>query len=350
MVIVVNIPRPPVGQGLARAFAALGSETRIFMSHLVNTRFDRYVIHTLNHLAHNLRILPKGVNFFENHPLCHKEYRNRRFLELCREFQPDLVFLTRGLRFKPETLEALRQFTTVFCWHTESEDRFPEIVPELPYYHFTYFFSSLSLKRARDLGYHNTGLLLHALDTSLFYPLNLPKVYDWCFVGQWHPRRERFCRALARVSRNFALYGPRWRKKVWRDRTLFWGIKGRELWGEALNRLYNQSRVGVNISVWGDGPGESHGANMRLLEIPATGTCLLTDQARDAELLLVPGEEFVAAATPEEMAAQLALLLQDAGRREAIARRGRKKAATIRTYEHMAAEIVADWRRIRNLA
>lgn len=347
VVIVVNIPRPPVGEGLARAFAKLGSEPKVFMSHLVNTSFDRYVIHTLNHLAHNLRILPKGVNFFEDHPRSHKEYRNRKFLELCREFKPDLVFLTRGLRFKLETLAALREFTTVFCWHTESEGRFPEIEPELPYYHHTYFFSSLSLERARELGFANTSLLLHALDTSLFSPLGLPKVYDWSFVGQWHPRRQRYVEALAQVSRNFAIYGPRWRKQVYRQPALWWRVKGRELWGEGLNRLYNQSRVAVNISVWGDKPGESHGANMRLLEIPATGTCLLTDHASDAARLLTPGEEFVAATSLEDMQAQLAALLADEARREKIARQGCHKASHIRTYDHMAAEIAADWRRLQ---
>jgi spore maturation protein CgeB len=347
VVIVVNIPRPPVGAGLARAFNKLGSEPKVFMSHLVNSPFDRYVIHTINHLAHNLRILPRGGNFFEDHPLSHKEYRNRKFLELCREFQPDLVFLTRGLRFKLETLAALREFTTVFCWHTESEGRFPEIEPELPYYHHTYFFSSLSLERARALGFANTSLLLHALDTSLFYPLGLPKVYDWSFVGQWHPRRQRYCEALAQVSRNFALYGPRWRKKVYKRPALWWRVQGQELWGEALNRLYNQSRVAVNISVWGDKPGESHGANMRLLEIPATGACLLTDHASDAARLLTPGEEFVAATSIEDMQTQLAALLADPDRREDIARRGCQKASHIRTYDHMAAEIAADWRRLR---
>jgi spore maturation protein CgeB len=344
VVIVVNIPRPPVGAGLARAFEALGSQTRIFMSHLVNSRFDRYLIHNLDHLGHNLRILPKGVSFFEGHPLSHKEYRNRKFLELCREFKPDLVFLTRGLRFKVETLAALREFTTLFCWHTESEGRFPEIVPELPYYHHTYFFSSLSLANARELGFANTSLLLHALDTSLFYPLGLPKVYDWSFVGQWHPRRQRYLEALAAVSGNYALYGPRWRKKVYRHPGMWWRVKGWEIWGADLNRLYNQTRVAVNISVWGDRPGESHGANMRLLEIPATGACLLTDHAADAGRLLTPGEDFVAAGGVEEMQQTLAELLADPDRREAIARRGCEKASQIRTYDHMAGEIVADWR------
>ncbi|MGQ9689490.1 MAG: CgeB family protein [Desulfobaccales bacterium] len=349
VVIVVNIPRPPVGQGLARAFAAGGSQTRVFMSHLVNSRFDRWFIHPLNHLAHNLRILPKGVNFFEDHPQCHKEYRNRKFLELCREFRPDLVFLTRGLRFKVETLAILRELTTVFCWHTESEERFPEIEPELPFYHHTYFFSSLSLARAQALGFTNTSLLLHGLDTSLFYPLGLPKIYDWCFVGQWHPRRQRYCEALARVSQNYAIYGPRWRKKVYRNLGMWRRVKGWEIWGEDLNRLYNQTRVAVNISVWGDKPGTAHGANMRLLEIPATGTCLLTDHAADAERLLISGEEFAAASSPEEMQKQLALLLADEARREDIARRGCQKASHIRTYDHLAAEIAADWRRVKGL-
>jgi spore maturation protein CgeB len=125
---------------------------------------------------------------------------------------------------------------------------------------------------------------------------------------------------------------------------MWWGVKGSELWGEALNRLYNQSRVAVNISVWGDKPGESHGANMRLLEIPATGTCLLTDHASDAARLLTPGEEFVAATSLEDMQVQLAALLADPDHREHIARQGCQKASHIRTYDHMAAEIAADWR------
>lgn len=347
VVIVVNIPRPPVGEGLARAFGKVGSDTRVFMSHLVNTRFDRYLIHNINHWARNLRLVPKGTDLFEGHLLSHKEYRNRKFLELCREFRPDLVFLTRGLRFKLETLAALREFTTVFCWYTESEGRFPEIEPELPYYHHTYFFSSLSLARARALGFTNTSLLLHALDTSLFHPLGLPKLYDWCFVGQWNPRRQQFCQGLARVSKNFAIYGPRWRKRAYRDLTVWWRIKGRELWGEDLNRLYNQTRVGINISVWGDKAGESHGANMRLLEIPATGTCLLTDYSSDAERLLTPEEEFVAAAGLAEMQEKLAALLADQARRERIARQGCLKASHIRTYDDLVAEIAADWRRLR---
>ncbi len=347
VVIVVNIPRPPVGEGLARAFGNVGSDPRVFMSHLVNTPFDRYIIHNVNHLAHNLRILPKGVNYFEDHPKSHKEYRNRKFLELCREFQPDLVFLTRGLRFKLETLAALREFTTVFCWYTESESRFLEIEPELPYYHHTYFFSSLSLERAQALGFTNTSLLLHALDTRLFYPLSLPKVYDWCFVGQWHPRRERFCEGLARVSKNFAIYGPRWRKRAYRNPTVWWRIKGWEIWEEALNRLYNQTRVAVNISVWGDKPEESHGANMRLLEIPATGTCLLTDYAGDAERLLTPEKEFVATVSLEDMQEKLVSLLADEETRERIAHQGHLKASHIRTYDDMVAEIATDWRRMR---
>uniref|UniRef100_A0A7V4LBZ6 Spore protein YkvP/CgeB glycosyl transferase-like domain-containing protein n=1 Tax=Desulfobacca acetoxidans TaxID=60893 RepID=A0A7V4LBZ6_9BACT len=340
VIIVVNLPKPPVGEGIARAFGRLGAETRIFMSHLENSRFDRYIIHHLNHLAHNLRILPKGVNWFEDHPLSHKEYRNRRFLELCREFKPDLVFLTRGLRFKLETLAALRELTTVFCWYTESEERFPEIAPELPFYHHTYFFSSRSLELARNLGYGNTSLLLHALDTDLFRPLGLPPKYDWCFVGQWHARRQEYLAGLARVSKNFVIYGPRWAKHTFTVPSLFFHLRGREIWGEALNRLYNQTRVVINVSVWGSA---GTGANLRLLEVPACGACLLTDVARDASLLLTPEEDFVSAADLAEMQAKLAELLADDRRRQEVARRGCAKARSVRTYDHLVAEVAADW-------
>ncbi len=349
VVLVMNVPHPPVGAAMARALSKLGIESRIFFSHRVNTAFDRWIIHPVNHWAHNLRLVPKHVDLFEGHPLSHREYRNREFLRLCREWRPDLVFLTRGLRFTLETLQELRQLTTVFCWYTESEQRFPEIVPELPFYHHTYFFSTLSLEKARDLGHEHTGLLLHAVDTGEFHPLDIPKKYDWCFVGQHHPRREEYLEGLARVSGNFAIYGPRWRRRTWR-KPIFWrGIKGWEIWGERLNRLYNQTRVAINVSVWGDEHGQSRGVNMRLLEIPCCRTCLLTDHAGDAELLLTPGEHFESAASLPEMQEKLAALLADDARREKIAQAGYDKAVTIRTYDHLVAEVLWDWARFRGL-
>jgi hypothetical protein len=347
VLIVVNCARPPVGEALAAALARLGVQTRIFFSQTCNTLYDRLIIHTINHYAHTLRLVPKTVDLFEGHPQSHKEYRNREFLKVFYEFQPDLVFLTRGLRFKLETLREIQQRSTVFCWFTESEKRVQEIAPEMPFYHHTYFFSSLSLEIARQLGFANVSLLQHAVDTSQFYSMDLPQVYDWCFVGQWHERRQQYIEGLAEVSPNFVIYGSRWRKRLWRRPDLWLKVKGNGVWDEALTRLYNQTKVVINVSVWAGEQQPAGGVNLRLLEVPACRTCLLTDYAEDAAWLLVPEKEFVSAASLPEMQAKLAELLADEPKRRQIAQAGYEKAAAIRTYDHLVAEVLVDWAHLR---
>jgi spore maturation protein CgeB len=346
VLILTQVDKPPLAAALAAAFHKQGIDAQVFYTWLTNTWFDRLVIRPLNHYARTLRLIPKSRNLFQGHPKSHKEYRSRKALEFFRDFQPGLVLITGIQRFKPEVLPELHEASTVFYWFTESETRFQEITPELPWYHHLYFISTLSLGEARHLGYANSSMLLHAVNTTEFHPLDVPKIYDWCFVGQWHPRRQEYAEGLAQVSRKFAIFGPKWRKRTW-DKPILWrGIKGKGIWEEKLNRLYNQTKVVINISVWGDENRSSHGVNMRLLEVPATRTCLLSDYASDAQELLVPDQEFVSAADLPDMQAKLGELLRDEARREAIAERGFNKATTIRTYDHMVAQICSDWARI----
>jgi hypothetical protein len=346
VLIVTQVDKPPLAAAIANAFQSLGIETRIFFSWLCNTWFDRLVIRPLNHYARTLRLIPKSRNLFQGHPKSHKEWRSQQAIELCQAFKPELIFITGIQRFKPEVLEAFQEHSTVFYWFTESENRFPEVAGELPYYDHVYGISSLSIERAQHLG-HTSSLLLHAVNTAQFYPLNLPRKYDWCFVGQWHPRRQEYAEGLAEVSRKFAIYGPKWRRRTYDKPSLWFGIKGKGIWEEKLNRLYNQTKVVININVWGDENKSGHGVNMRLLEVPACRTCLLSDFASDAKKLLVPDKEFASADSLPDMKAKLAELLQDEQKRQEIADNGYKKATTIRTYDHLAAQICSDWARIR---
>jgi len=348
VLIVTQVDKPPLAAAIAEAFRRRGIATEVFYSWLCNTWFDRLIIRPLNHYARTLRLIPKSKNLFPHHPKSHKEWRSRKAIELCRAFQPELILITGIQRFKPEVLEVFRASATVFYWFTESENRFPEIVGELPFYHHIYCISSLSREQARSLG-HSSSLLLHAVNTAEFYPLNLPKIYDWCFVGQWHPRRQEYAEALAKVSRKFAIYGPKWRRRTYNRPALWFGIKGEGIWGEKLNRLYNQTKVVINVSFWGDERRGGHGVNMRLLEVPACRTVLLSDFASDAQRLLVPDQEFVMAENLPDMQAKLAELLRDEAKREAIAEEGYKKATTIRTYDHLVAQICVDWAEIKSL-
>jgi spore maturation protein CgeB len=343
VLIVSYCPQPPLAEPLAAAFSRLGADTRIFHSWPCNTWYDRVVIHTVNHVAHNLRLTPKSVNLFEGHPKSHKEWRTGQLLRLYHEFRPDLVLITGVQRFKPEALAELHRGATVFFWFTESEQRFGEIAAELPYYHHLYVMSSACLEAAQQHGRNDATLLQHAVDTALYRPLELPQVYDWCFVGQWHERRQQYVEALAQVSQNFVIYGSRWRKHNLLNPSLLLRIKGKGIWGEPLIELYNQTRVVVNISVWGDERGGGRGVNMRLLEVPACRACLLTDYSRDAARLLTPGREFVSAANLAQMQDRLTDLLANREKRAGIAAAGYARAAKVRTYDDLVHQICRDW-------
>jgi hypothetical protein len=343
VVVVGNCDKPPVIPAIAAALKRRGVAVKEYYSQFTNTLYDRFVIHTINHYAHTLRLVPKSIDLFAGHPKSHKEYRSQKLLDLAGEFRPDLILLTRGLRFKLETLQQLREIGSVFCWYTESEKRLPEIEPELPYYDHTYFFSSQGVEWARGLGFHHVGLLQHAVDTTAFRPLRVSQIYDWCFVGQWNLRRQEYVEGLAKVSRNFVIYGPRWRKHLYRHPGLWLRIKGPGIWGEKLTRLYNQTRVVINVSVWGEENRVTKGVNLRLLEVPACRACLLTDNTSDAERLLTAGKEFAVAANLPEMQQKLAELLADEGKRQAIAQAGFERASKIRTYDDLVAEVLSDW-------
>lgn len=343
VLIVANDNKPPTAEGLAAAFGRRGIRASLFYSRSHNSLYDRLVIHTVNHYAHTLRLAPKTVDLFEGHPFSHKEVRCRELLRQSRAFAPNLVLLLRGIRYKPETLRELGQISALFCWYTESEDRFPEIEPELPLYRHIYFFSSRSLELARQRGFQNVGLLQHAVDTSRFYPLKVRKKYDWSFVGTWHERRQRYIEGLKEVSSNFVIYGPNWRRSNFRNPSLWLRIRGEGIWGEPLTRLYNQTRVVVNISVWGKEQQKGGGVNMRLLEVPACRACLLTDDSQDAEFLLTPGEDFASASSLPEMQRKLAELLADEELRNRMAANGFARASRVRTYDHLVEEIIRDW-------
>ncbi len=336
-------PRPPLAEALAAAWMRLGVETRIFHSWPCNTWFDRLVIHPVNHWAHNLRLAPKSHDLFAGHPKSHKEWRSREVVRVCREFQPDLVIITGVQRFKAEALKELHERARVFFWFTESEQRFAEVRAELPYYHQVYAMSSASLEQAREGGAREARLLLHAVDKALFRPLDLPKTWDWSFVGQWHERRQKYVEGLAEVSRNFVIYGTRWRKHNLFTPGIMLRLKGTGIWGEDLVRLYDRSRVVVNISVWGDEAKGGRGVNMRLLEVPACRACLLTDYSRDADRLLEADKEFVSADSLADMQAKLAALLADRERRQRIARAGYEKASGIRSYDDLVTQLCRDW-------
>lgn len=340
-VLIAYSRRPPIIEYLKRAFESIGVEADGFYAD-ENTLFDRYVIHHVNKTCHNLRILPKSKDLFTAHPLAHLNYRSSGLLKKVSEYRPDLVLVVRGIRFTREAYEAVAERSALFGWWIEKEERMAEAFIEAGLFDHYFFMNSACVDESRRLGFGNTSLLHHSVDPSVFRPVDLPKIYDWAFVGAWSEKRQGFIEQALKVSGNGAIWGPKWTKKNPFNMQIIRAHKGKYIEGEDLVRLYCQTAVVLNVTNWGRGEGDRRsGMNMRVLEVPACGAFLLTDGSKDLKSMVTPGADVVIYEGLDEFASKLSYYLREEGEREDIARRGRAHVAGSYTYAHVA-RIIAE--------
>lgn len=338
-VLIAYTSRPPIVEYLSAAFARRGIEARgVFADE--NSWFDRIVIHWVNKLAHNFRILPKSRNLFEDHPAAHINYRSARLRSAIAGWAPDLVFLIRGLGYRPWALEGARR---KFGWWVEADERIAEALHEVPQFDRFFFINSASVEAARRAGYGHCAYLPHAVDPTVFRPLpGVAKSVDFAFVGLWSEKRQRYLEAALEVSRNGAVYGPKWWRKTYRDARFRRIVKGRYIGGEALVRLYNRAKIVINVTEWGAGDGARRsGMTMRLFEVPACRTLLLTDRSAEIDAAVTPGEHVVTFTEVDDFQRQLRHHLAADAERERIAARGMDHVRSLHNYDRMVDTLIS---------
>lgn len=337
-ILIVYSSRPPIIEYLENAFTRIGIESRrVFADD--NTWFDRLVIHRINKLVHSFRLLPKDRELFRHHPLSHLHFRSENLARSYAEFRPDLVLLIRGLNFRTDVLVNTRP---LFGWWVEHEGRINEALAEIRNFDAYFFMNESCVHAALDAGFAKASYLAHAVDPDAFCPLpGLQKKYDICFVGNWSIKRQTYIEAALKLTPNLALYGGKWLRKCWNKPAILKCWKGSYVEGEKLNHLYNMSRVVLNITNWGQGHGKGRsGMNMRVLEVPATGTFLLTDESMEMDAFLTPGIHVGVYQDLGDFSIRLKHFLENAMERETIAAAGLAHVRKTHTYDHVAREIV----------
>lgn len=143
------------------------------------------------------------------------------------------------------------------------------------------------------------------------------------FVGRKKERRVAWLEPLKELG--LAVYGPEWEKSGLAANRAASGIYGQE-----LNLLYNRSQIVLNVSAWENDA--SACLNLRILDVPACGTMLLTDYAAGIEDYLQPDREVVIAHSPEEMSDKARYYLAHDAQREKIAQAGWERVQKMETY------------------
>lgn len=110
------------------------------------------------------------------------------------------------------------------------------------------------------------------------------------------------------------------------------------LWGNAMLRALNRSRITINVAVDGF---DVQPPNMRVIEATGAGAFLLTNAHPQLVNFFAPGKELETFANGDELIAKIRHYLAHEPERQAIARRGRVRCLTDRSMAISAARFRA---------
>lgn len=337
-ILIVYSAHPPIIADLSEAFSRLGVVTDFLLADETHW-FDRWVIRRVNKQLHNFRILPKHKKLFSEHPLAHQNHRSNRLAAKIAEFSPDAVFLVRGINFNHDVMAAA---PNLIGWWVEREERAAEALREAKFFAWYFSISRAASEAMVQAGFPNSSYQSHVVNPERFRRLpEVEKKYDVCFVGNWSRHRQAHLEAVLKVTPNVAIYGRKWRRNNFTNGQILSAVKGQWIDGEPLNTLYNQSRIVLNVTNWGRGSGKARsGMNMRIFEVPASGAFLLTDDSRELEEFLKPGEHIGVYGDELDLQAKLRHYLAAQDERQAIASKGYEHVRENYTYDLVAQRVV----------
>ncbi|MEY4582793.1 MAG: hypothetical protein RL701_7496 [Pseudomonadota bacterium] len=154
------------------------------------------------------------------------------------------------------------------------------------------------------------------------------------FIGNPDRERIRYLRAL--IDLGLGIYGQwEWARLSPQD-PLAQCVRGGVQLGAAMVQRMRAARLSVNILR----NCQKTAHNMRTFEIPACGTCTLSEASVGVQELFAPGREIAVFRTPEELRATARELLDSPGTVDAIARAGRARVEH-ETYSERASELLS---------
>lgn len=262
-----------------------------------------------------------------------REAYNAFILKRFEELKPDVVFVMNGDILFGSTLDAFRVSAKVALWLFDTRSKLPSSVGHVDHVDALFCYEQDDVDLYASEG-KQAYFLPQACDTDTYRPLDLEKDIDILFVGNLYtsPRRMQFMQQVVEhyPDRNievWGLYKP-WYKGVvrWLFREHRDIYKNRTVSPDEVNRLYNRSRVVLNIHQ----EQQKEGANPRTFEILGSGAWQVCDGNPCIERMFSADEMGIFHSTDELFACIDEALLHD---KTAAALLAREKMLAKHTFD-----------------
>lgn len=320
----------PLGEAMAEGFAEIGFDVECFNTWTESSTY-RYLLKPASRIARGFGF--KSVDFSRNSRWGREQYRQNKFRQMALDFKPDILLVIHGHVIDNATLEALKSVNPgllTLGWWVENprDDNRPLLAQALLYDHY-FCIHQYNYDPASTEIRHFQAL---AVDRKRYHKMQPPleRTKEIVFVGSWYPKREQFLAAIADLP--LSIYGPIWEKKC-KNPALLKCLKGRSIWGQALLDLYNRAQIVINVSIW-----DSHREtlNLRIMDVPATGALLLTDDSAALREFFIPGMEVATFNTAEDLRKQVLHYLAHPDERKQIAEAGYLRTEVQGSYAYKA--------------
>jgi hypothetical protein len=322
----------PLGVSCANAFRELGYDVYRFNSQ-VESRWQPLALKPVNRLARGLGY--RGREIGGALPFGRIAFKKRMIKRAALEFRPRWVFVIRAHEFvDAELVRELKDecgVEKVFAWRVDGPLDTPDLLEDAAIYD-AYFCGHREGYNPRS---HRIDYLpVYGMDFSLYRNLGPGRTeHEMVLVGGHNPRREQVVAGI--VDLPLEIYG-KWGKS--RVSTLKRHVKAKGAWGEELLRLYNTSKIVLNVTNWD--PARYVALNQRVFDVPATGAFLLTDYSPELEEHYRLGEEIVCYRDVEELRDKARHFLAHDAERERIAAAGYRKALTLPTIRDRMRRVI----------
>ncbi|MCF0178876.1 MAG: glycosyltransferase [Bacteroidales bacterium] len=208
--------------------------------------------------------------------------------------KPDIVLIVNGSNLLPKSVELFKTKSKVVFWMFDSITHFTYSLNILKYADKVFCYEKGDIPILKDKLSSEAEFLSQAVDTNLYFPLKSEKKYDIVFAGNIYQskKRQRLLNAVIEAfpDKKICFYGltTPWYKSLWKwltrkNRDIFTNRNGS---AETLNKLYNESKVVLNIHH----EQQTDGANPKVYEIAATGAYEICDRNAYIESLFPNGE------------------------------------------------------------
>ncbi len=261
---------------------------------------------------------------------------NQRLWERCRALSPELLLVFCGENIVPATLRAARELgATTANWFHDSliyASRRDLVRHVLPVYDLLFLVDDLDALKEAGASLTSARTLPLACLPDVHRPLALSQDErrrwgaDVAFVGTLTPERVRVLRQMAGFR--LGIWGA-WQE---RDPALEAFYREKGVRGEDAVKIYNASKVNLDIHVLFGVREERYNVTPRVFEVPGCGGFLLTCATPQLERLYVLGKEMAVYRDIDGLKDRIRYYLDHEEERIAMARRAHERAWREHTY------------------